>query len=277
MPTFETPGPVLLDVRLPSGTIEIVTSDRRDTEVDLQPLRDDEVTREAVAAARIQMHESAERRVVLIDVPSRRGFFGRQPQFRLRVGAPEGADVLCRTRSADVNCAGVLGGIDVKTASGDTVFDVLDGEALVNSASGDVRGGIVRGDVSVNTASGDIFVERTEAEAHLNAVSGDVYVREALAAIDVHTVSGDQKVESAAGGPITSQSVSGDVWIGIARGTRVYINANSLSGDTTSALTMSDAPTEGTPGSEIVEVRASTVSGDIHFARAVAPDPVAPR
>ena len=277
MQTFETPGPVLLDVRLPSGTIEIVTSDRRDTEVELQPLRDDEVTREAVAAARIQMHESAERRVVLIDVPSRRGFFGRQPQFRLRVRAPEGADVLCRTRSGDVNCAGVFGGIDVKTASGDTVFDVVAGEAVVNSASGDVRGGVVRGGVNVNTASGDIFVERTEAAAHLNAVSGDVYVREALGAIDVHTVSGDQKVESAAGGPITSQSVSGDVWIGIARGTLVYINANSLSGDTTSALTMSDAPAEGAPGSEIVEVRASTVSGDIHFARAVAPDPVAPR
>jgi DUF4097 and DUF4098 domain-containing protein YvlB len=274
MPTFETPGPVLLDLRLPSGMIEIVTSDRSDTEVELQPLRDDEATREAMAAARIQTHEAPDRRVVLVEVPSRRGFFGRQPQFRLRVSAPEGADVSCRTRSADVSCAGVFGGLDVKTASGDIVFDVVSGEAVVNTASGDVRGGVVRGRVGVTTASGDIVVERAEAAAHLNAVSGDVYVREALAEIDLHTVSGDQKVEAAAGGPIGSQSVSGDVWIGIARGRRVYINANSLSGETTSALTMTDAPAEGA-SSEIVEVRANTVSGDIHLARAVAPDPVA--
>ena len=274
MPTFETPGPVLLDIRLPSGTIEIVTSDRRDTEVDLQPLRDDEVTGEAFAAARVQVHDASDRRVVLVDVPSRRGFFGRQPQFRLRVRAPEGAGLSCRTRSADVNCAGVFGDLDVKSASGDVVFDVVSGDAIVNTASGDVRGGVVRGRVGVTTASGDVFVERAEGGAHLNAVSGDVFVHEALAEVELHTVSGDQKVESAAGGPISSQSVSGDVWIGIARGTRVYINASSVSGDTTSALTMTEGPGEGA-SQEIVEVRVNTVSGDIHLARAVAPDPVA--
>ena len=274
MPTFETPGPVLLDLRLPSGTIEIVTSDRGDTDVELEPLRDDEATREAFAAARIQVHDTAGRRVVLVDVPSRRGFFGRQPQFRLRVGAPEGADVECRTRSADVNCAGVVGDFDAKTASGDIVFDAVSGEAMVNTASGDVRGGHVRGRVGVTTASGDVFVGRAEAGAHLNAVSGDVHLREALAEVDLHTVSGDQKVESAAGGPIGSQSVSGDVWIGIARGTRVHVDAGSVSGDTTSALTMTDGPGDGA-ASEIVDVRINTVSGDIHLARAVAPDPVA--
>jgi DUF4097 and DUF4098 domain-containing protein YvlB len=273
MPTFETPERVLLDLRLPSGTIEIVTSDRRDTDVELQPLRDDDATREALAAARIQMHDSPERRVVLVDVPSRRGFFGRQPQFRLRVGAPEGADVSCRTRSADVAGGGVFGDVDVKTASGDASFDVVSGELAVNSASGDVRVGVVRGRVDADTASGDVLVERAESAVHLNAVSGDVYVREALDEIELHTVSGDQKVGTAAGGPISSQSVSGDVWIGIARGTRVHINAGSLSGDTTSALPITDAPGEG-GSSEVVEVRATTVSGDIHIARSEAPAPV---
>lgn len=272
MPTFETPGSVLLDLRLPSGTVEIVTSDRGDTDVDLQPLRDDEATREAFAAARIQVQESHDRRVVLVDVPSRRGFFGRQPQFRLRVRAPEGAAVSCRTRSADVTGTGVFGDADVKTASGDVSLDIVAGDAVVNSASGDVRIGVVRGGVGVTTASGDIFVERAEGAAHLNAVSGDVLVREALAELDLHTVSGDQKVESAAGGPIGSQSVSGDVWIGIARGMRVHLNAGSLSGDTSSALSLTDTPPEGA-ASDVVDVRANTVSGDIHFARAVAPDP----
>ena len=271
MQTFDTPGRVLLDVRLPSGTVEIVTSERRDTEVDLQPTRDDEATREALAAARVQVHDEPERRVVLVDVPSRRGFFGRQPQFRLRVRAPEGADVSCRTRSADVSCAGTVGQLDVQTASGDVIFDAVSGDAIVNAASGDVRGGVVRGRVGVTTASGDVFVERAEAGAHLNAVSGDVYVREALTEVELRTVSGDQKVEAAAGGPIRSQSVSGDVWIGIARGTRVHIDASSVSGDTTSALTMTEGPGDGA-ASDIVEVRINTVSGDIHLARAAAPD-----
>lgn len=265
MPTFETPGPVLLDLRLPAGEIEIVTSSRGDTDVELEPLRDDEATHEALAAARIESAEQHGRRVVLVDVPSRRGFFGRQPMFRLRVRAPQGSALTCKTRSADVACTGVLGAVDVKTASGDVSLGEVAADAAVNTASGDVRVQTVRGPLVVSTASGDVLVGRAEAGVELNAVSGDVVLREGLGEVRAHTVSGDQQLEAIAGGPISAHSVSGDIAIGIAQGSRVFINASSVSGDTTSDLPMSDAPPAGGP---VVDLQANTVSGDIHIRRA---------
>ena len=273
MPTFDTPGAVTLDLRLPAGEIQIVTSQRPDTDVELQPLRDDETTREALAAARIELQESHGRHVVLVDIPSKRGFFGRQPQFQLRVGAPEGASVACRTRSADVSGSGVFGAVDVKSASGDTAFDVVNEDASVNSASGDVRLGVVRGNLGVNTASGDVLVERAEGAAHLNAVSGDVWLREALGEVHAHTVSGDQKLDAVGGSPVSVQSVSGDILVGIAHGSRVYMNVGSISGDSSSDLEMSDSPGGGER--PLIELRANSVSGDIHVARARALQPTA--
>jgi len=135
----------------------------------------------------------------------------------------------------------------------------------VQSASGDVRLGRVGGFVHVNTASGDAFVDHAGSGIHVNAVSGDVHVREAFGETRIHTVSGDQQLEAIANGPISCQSVSGDVQIGIAQGSRVFMNVGSVSGDTSSDLAITDDPPSD--GGEVVNVRANTVSGDIRVGR----------
>jgi hypothetical protein len=66
-----------------------------------------------------------------------------------------------------------------------------------------------------------------------------------------------------------AHSVSGDVTIGVRRGSKVYLDCNTVSGDTTSELELtSDAPAGDGP---LVEIRAKTVSGDITITRAAAP------
>jgi DUF4097 and DUF4098 domain-containing protein YvlB len=125
------------------------------------------------------------------------------------------------------------------------------GSANVHSASGDIELAEVRGAVDAHTLSGDLRIE---------AAYGDV---------NANTVSGDQTHEAVMTGSVVAQSVSGDVLVGVRRGSRVYLDCNTVSGDTSSELAVSGEPAEG--DGPTVEVRAKTVSGDIRITRAPAP------
>ena len=70
-------------------------------------------------------------------------------------------------------------------------------------------------------------------------------------------------------GNVAAHSVSGDVQIGVRRGSKVFLDCNTVSGDTSSELELTpDAPAGDGP---LVEIRAKTVSGDIRITRAPAP------
>jgi hypothetical protein len=59
------------------------------------------------------------------------------------------------------------------------------------------------------------------------------------------------------------------VTIGVRRGSKVFLDCNTVSGDTTSELELTtEAPAGDGP---LVEIRAKTVSGDIRITRAPAP------
>ena len=67
--------------------------------------------------------------------------------------------------------------------------------------------------------------------------------------------------------------MSGDARIGVARGTRVWIDAVSVSGDLESELGLADqAPAAGSaeqePGGAVVPLHVKTVSGDVNIVRA---------
>jgi DUF4097 and DUF4098 domain-containing protein YvlB len=69
-------------------------------------------------------------------------------------------------------------------------------------------------------------------------------------------------------GKVAAHSVSGDVTIAVRRGSKVYLDCNTVSGDTSSELELTtDAPAGDGP---LVEIRAKTVSGDIRITRAPA-------
>ena len=65
------------------------------------------------------------------------------------------------------------------------------------------------------------------------------------------------------------QTVSGDVRIGIARGTRTWIDAASVSGRLESELGLEDhEPEPSEEGAAVVPLRVKTVSGDVAVVRA---------
>jgi DUF4097 and DUF4098 domain-containing protein YvlB len=265
MPTFQTPGPLLLTVRVPAGLIEIQTIEGAETEVELEPL--DRDAAKVIPEANVDLrgrhgggHE------LVVEIEERRFLvFSTAPRIQVRIRCPHRADLDLKTVSADVRCEGHLGEAAVKCVSGDVSLPDVAGDARIKSVSGDVRMSQVGGAVEVQTVSGDVSAHSAGGNVSITTVSGDLRVDEAGRSVTTKSVSGDQFV-GAFKADATCQSVSGDVYVGVPRGTHVWIDANSRSGDVSSELD----PSEGGGEAEgsAAELRVKTMSGDIRIARA---------
>jgi len=267
--TFETPGHVALRVALSGGEVGIETTDEQSVEIELVPLRDNDLTRKAIAEARVELTERGAGHEVVVQIAKSSGFaIGRGSKVGIRVRCPRGSDLDLRASSAELDAAGVLGAVDVRTASGDVSLEDVS-TLRVDTASGDVRVRDVDGALSLRTASGDATVRRCGGALAANLVSGDLSVGEAAAGLAVTTVSGEVRVHAAGGGDIRVQSVSGDVHLAIKPGERLYVDAGSVSGTMSSELGLDDAPPTDSSG-PVLEVRVRTVSGDLEIVRATA-------
>ena len=268
---FEVTGPIEVDIRLASGEVEIDPSLDGHAEVEL--VGHDEESRALVEASTVELREHGTQKLV-VDVPQRKSGFGLGLLFGregvgCRVRCPSGSTLAARTKSADVVARGVLGSANVATASGDVELERVEGGVTVKTASGDVAAREVAGSLNVQTASGDVSVEAARGPVTMATASGDVEIGEAYDNVNVNTVSGDQHHRAVMLGNVGAHSVSGDVEIGVRKGSRAWLDCNTVSGDTSSELELSpDVPDGDGP---LVEIRAKTVSGDIKITRAPAP------
>jgi DUF4097 and DUF4098 domain-containing protein YvlB len=277
--TFQTPGPVRLDVRLGSGEIRLEASDTAETTVTLEPLRDSEASSTAIEEARIEQRGDE----ILVDVRGPRRFL-RGADVLIEIRCPEESSVRAKSGSADIKGHGRMGSVEVETGSGDVQFSEVSGDAEINAASGDVQISRVGGRGRINTASGDVQLATVAGEAKINSASGDVQIREAGNALEVNTASGDvlvreasasvsansasgdQTVGSVVEGKVDVKTASGDIKVGIREGSTLWVDARSRSGEVRSELPVSDLPPEG--DAPHVELRANSMSGDITVVRA---------
>jgi len=259
--TFETPGPLALDIRVPSGDIDLETAEGTETLVELS------ASPELEEEARIELRPKRDGHELSVVIEKRSGLFRSfREEVRLRVTTPPGADVEVSTASADVVDRGDFGTAKINTVSGDVEFEHVGGEAQVNSASGDVKLARVDGKLTVNTASGDVEVGRLAGPGKVRAASGDISIDEAETGLKVQTASGDVDVSSVRDGDVTLQTASGDIEVAVKQGSKVFIDARSMSGETSSELEIIDAPSDGE--GPLVEIRATAMSGDIAIRRA---------
>jgi putative adhesin len=240
---FTTPTPVTLDLRVPAGEIEIeALPGAVETTVALEPLSGDEAVR-AVETAIVELRHDEVRVEVRDD-----GGWGDTPQVRVVVRCPERPRLVVATASADLHARGGFAAAELATASGDFELDHIEGELRAKAASGDLTFGSVAGDARIRTASGDVDIDCAESS------------------LDVQTASGDQRVGEVASGRITLKSASGDVEVGVRPGVGVWVDARSLSGDTTSDLDLGGD--SGDHDGPTVELKAVTMSGDVQISRA---------
>jgi DUF4097 and DUF4098 domain-containing protein YvlB len=273
MERFTTPGPLTIRVRNTSGEIRLETAEGAETTVELEALRGDDASVAAVEDARVELRERAGGHELRIDIPergstSKLGFlFSRSPEVLVRVTSPHGADLQLQTRSADLDARGRFGSAEIETTSGDVEITELTGDLRLRAVSGDVRFGRIGRNAEIQTVSGDVIVEACDGAATLQSVSGDLAVRAAGGAVTLNSVSGDQVAVGAGNGPVSAQSVSGDIRIGVRPGVRVWIDAASRSGDVTSELEVRDGQAAEGP---VAELRIQSLSGDVAIVRSAA-------
>jgi DUF4097 and DUF4098 domain-containing protein YvlB len=278
--TFSTPGPLLLNLEIPAGRIEIETGNTDETHVELEAHSNNEEVQEMVEASRIELVRRGDRYEVVVETRTRHGIwisFSKgpdirlgQPEIHLRVTCPHGADLDVRTKSADLEARGQYGTVDMKTASGDVSVEQTR-DVRVKTASGDVHLDQVDGSLDVNSASGDLHAGAVARDANVQLVSGDLFIREAGSSVSANTVSGDQRLEAVAQGRMELRAISGDITVGIRQGARLFVDANTISGSTSSEFELGDSPAgQAAPDGPLVEVFAKTVSGDVRIERAPA-------
>jgi hypothetical protein len=271
---FDTPGSVSLQIKLPSGRVVVTTADEPRTSVELVSLG--RRGHDALDEVAVRHEDRGDRHVVTIE---------QLPRFRwgplqiswddsveARITCPRGTNLVLATGSADLRVEGELGDVSVKTASGDVRIDRVRGTLGIKTASGDIAVAEALGEATVTTVSGDLQVDRFAGPLGVRAVSGDVRIGTVRSSLTLGTTSGDILVERVEGGEVEAQSISGDARIAIAHGTRVWIDAASMSGTLESQLGLEDTP----PAQEgpVVPLRVKTVSGDVSIVRALEGVPV---
>ena len=248
--SFHTPLPLELEVGIPSGDIEVETTEGEESNITVDG--DDRLLEE------VEIRHDGNRLVVAYRGKGKFGFslsplslvFGSE--LRVRASVPHGAEV------------------KIKTASADTRLDGHFGAVGVNSVSGDLRvRGDIAGNASVKTVSGDADLDHVDGDMSAHTVSGDLRIGPVTGSAETKTVSGDIRFQSVTAGDVRFTSVSGDVEIGIAHGSAVDVDAGSTSGDLSSEVPLGSEPVqgEGEPAPTVV-LRGRTVSGDVKVFRA---------
>jgi hypothetical protein len=263
MPEFPVDGPITVEFKIMSGSVEVVAEERATAAVRVEP--GDRRAESQRLAEETTVDLRGDRLTIV--TPHQSGFRLRGGSVAIQVHVPLDSAVTGKSGSADVTCRGRVGAVDVDAASGDIQADHVSGDVAVGTASGDVRLTQVDGNLRAKGASGDLRVRRVGGNFAGKHASGDIEVDEVGGDISVETASGDVRIGMAQRGTARITSASGDVRIGVKAGTGVWFDVKTLSGDTRNGLDMS-APAEGDDTGERLTLQIRTMSGDIDIHRA---------
>jgi DUF4097 and DUF4098 domain-containing protein YvlB len=264
MPEFPCEGPISALIQTNSGSVRLTAEARDTVSVEVAPEHNNESSQALAEATRVTMSGNT----LSIEVPNSMkgfGFIRRNQSLRITVRMPLDSTVDVGSASADTIMTGRFGDSHVASASGDLRADEIAGELQRNSASGDSEIGSVAGNFKIDTASGDLRVRTVGGDLHLRSASGDVTVESVGRDVTANTASGDIRINSICKGETSINSASGDVVVGVAEGTGVWLDISTLSGDTTSELAMPEAPADNTPS---LRLKIHTLSGDVLIRRA---------
>jgi DUF4097 and DUF4098 domain-containing protein YvlB len=268
MTEFPCTGPISAAVRTSAGRVELIAEDRASVAVDVRPGNNSESARAAAAATEVDFSGDE----LTIEVPQARGFVIRKTApLHIIVRMPVDSRLNLKSASADISGTGRFGEATVNCASADVQIDEIAGDFDCHTASGDVYAGRVAGNVNLVLASGDVRLGEVTGDLSARTASGDLTVDRVDGSAKASTASGDIKIGTMVQGEARIHTASGDVSVGVAEGTGVYLDLNTASGDTSSDLTVSDAPPVGATANLSLYVR--TASGDIRVRRSRATAP----
>ena len=263
---FETPRPVSLYLELGSGRIRVEATETTQSHVTISGPDADRVV--------VDFRDN----YLSVLAPRQRGGFGGSDRLDVQVTVPQHSTLATKTGSADLVASGDLAGVAVRSGSGDVTLESISDAGRIETGSGDISVADVRGElriksgsgsvaldstaaeVTMSTGSGDVTLGRCEAAAQVKTGSGNLDVGEGRADVTLSTGSGTLTVDTAHRGRVTVKSASGGVRLGVPEGVPVWTDLSTVTGRISSTLPTLGEPA---PGQDHVELRATTVSGDI--------------
>jgi DUF4097 and DUF4098 domain-containing protein YvlB len=280
--SFETPGPIMAEVDIAAGSVHLISGDRTETLVTVNPA--DPNSELDVAAAEKARVEFADSRLSVV-VPKPGGLLA-YISFRswglvdVTIELPEGSSVDAKTGAGDVRADGSFGEVTVRSGAGDIDVDQAHARRLISGA-GRLRLGsssghtelITAGDMDIGQIDGPAEIKNLNGETRIGEVTGSIRVKSANGHIVVDRAHTDVAVRTANGnvaigevieGTVTLATASGGIDIGIAEGTSAWVDAGTTYGRVHNDLDAAGGPE--TPG-ERVEIRARTSFGDVHIHR----------
>lgn len=270
--TFQTEGPASLYVELGSGDVEIHATQTDTTEVQVDG-RD---------AEDVIVEQRGEQIVVIAPLRHGRMLFGLDSGLSVTVTMPLDSDLATKLGSADLVANGRYGAARIRsgsgevrveeltddavveTGSGDIEIDSSLGDLRIKSGSGDVTLGRCAGSLVVSTGSGSVQVRSAEDTTAVKSGSGDIQVDDAHTDVSTMTGSGDLNLGRIRRGTVKAKAASGDIHVGVPAGIPVWTDISCLTGRVRSNLQGAGQP-EG--DQDYIEIRATTVSGDINLAQ----------
>ena len=259
---FDRATPVTVVLRAHGGAVEIVAEERLTATVDVQPMSSNGA--EAAQQTRVLLEDDT----LLVQVPGAEGWsWRRSPKLRITVRVPLGSSVAGKTASADLRALGVYGDVRLEVASADIDLAEATGDVALEAASGDLTVGRVGGSLRAKSSSGDLRIGDVIRDVNAETASGNIRTGAIDGSARAFTASGDIEIGSLRQGKADIRSASGDITVGVAAGSAVWMDVNTSSGKSITDLTArGDVPPTDTPAE--LELRIRTASGDIRIHRA---------
>lgn len=295
-PTFDTPEPISVRIDLPGGDVRIIASDRTETVVQLRHDDDDEEAAIQVGYERGNLVVTSASRqgsepprprggnliVEAVKQLSRGLLVGGCASVRVTIELPSGSHVHGQTMGGGFHCSGRLGEcrlhtdygdirldqagpVDLTSDSGEIAVERVIGHAEITSASGEITVHEIDGTASIRNDDGESHIRDITGDLRLISDSGDLTVDHAHGAVEAKSVHGSVRIGEVTRGSVMLASESGDIEVGIKRGTAAWLDVSTANGSLRNSLD----PHDNAEGSdEVVEVRARSQDGDIVIRRA---------
>lgn len=263
MSLFTTPEPITVRVEAGAGAVRLSATKRTDTTVEVRP--DNEACDADVRAAE---HVRVDFRDGRLTVATPKRARHRRGAVQIDIALPSGSRLYATLGSADLRAEGEYSDVRLAVAGGDVDVDTVTGKLKAAGTSGSITAQTVDGYATIAASSGPVRVETLEGELRFKAASASLSVDTLRGTVKSRTASGSVIVEAGVRGVVDAHTSSGEVAIGVPKGTAVRFDIVTGSGAVTNRLQPAQGP-QGDDETLVLHVRSS--SGDVHIHR----DPVA--
>ena len=280
MPTYDTPTPIDLAIKLQVGAIEIIATDRDDTVVTVSPTNPAKaVDRRGAEETRIDVDGQ---RLVITGPRPRISWIGPTESVDVKVELPAGSRLTAEIGVGGVRAVGRLGATRIKSSmgrvdldsTGDLWLRASHGNATLGTAEGgieitadhgQIRIGKVTGDAILKASHGTILIGESGGDLEAKLSYGDLEISKALGSVAAKTAYGSIQLAEVSSGSIQVESGFGQVTIGVRPGVPAWLDLSSKEGHVRNQLDSDRAPDAS---EQTVAVRARTQHGDISIQRA---------